>query len=242
VRLAVIVLAAAALALPASSTGTPPWLEVVEDCLTPAEQKLVVGFRASDGTRLAGVLSGRGTTGVVLVHGSRSSFCEWLGYLHQLERSHRVLAIDLRGTASSYPSPVPKNVARYELDVGAAAGVLRRSGASRVYVVGSSLGAGVAVIAAATVKPPLAGAVALSAPAFTGGSYDTVGSARRARIPLLFVAARGDRFFARDATLLYRTARTPRKQLVIVSGGAHGSGLLEVARPAAAVRAFLARR
>src|SRR5687768_3005808 len=84
--LAVVVLVGV-LAATADSSGRPPWLIVVEDCLTPAEKKRVVGLRASDGTRLAAVVLGRASTGVVLVHGSRGDFCEWMWYARELARS-----------------------------------------------------------------------------------------------------------------------------------------------------------
>jgi pimeloyl-ACP methyl ester carboxylesterase len=238
--LAVLVLACL-VAAAAESAGRPPWLTVVEDCLTPAEKKRVLGLRASDGTRLAAVVLGRGSTGVVLVHGSRSDFCEWMWYARKLARSHRVAAIDLRGSGSSYPAPREGDVARYERDVLAAVAELRRRGSSRIFTMGSSLGAGVVLVAAPLLQGRgLAGVVSLSAPASTAPQYDTIGAVRRARVPVLFLAARRDRSFAADARLLYRAARSRHKRLRVIAGAAHGSGLLAERVAAAAVASFLA--
>lgn len=231
---------AGAVAGTADSSPRPPWLMVVEDCLTPAEKKQVVGLRASDGTRLAAVVIGRGSTGVVLVHGSRGDFCEWMWYARQLARSHRVAAIDLRGSGSSYPAPREDDVARYERDVLAAVAELRRRGSSRIFTMGSSLGAGVVLVAAPLQRRGLAGVVSLSAPASTAPQYDTIGAVRRARVPILFLAARQDRSFGADARMLYRAARSRHKRLLVVAGAAHGSGLLTERVPAQAVARFLA--
>jgi pimeloyl-ACP methyl ester carboxylesterase len=239
VALAVVALAGM-LAGRADSSGRPPWLVVVEDCLTPAEKRQVIGLRASDGTRLAAVVLGRGSTGVVLVHGSRGDFCEWMWYARKLARSHRVAAIDLRGSGSSYPAPREDDVARYDRDVLAAVAELRRRGSSRIFTMGSSLGAGVVLVAAAVRQHGLAGVVSLSAPASTAPQYDTIGAVRRSRVPVLFVAAQQDRSFGADARVLYRAARSRHKRLRVVAGAAHGSGLLAERVPARAVARFLA--
>jgi pimeloyl-ACP methyl ester carboxylesterase len=241
-RLSMLLVAVVAgvLATTADPSGRPPWLRVVETCLTPAEKKRVVGLRASDGTRLAAVVLGRGSTGVVLVHGSRGDFCEWMWYARKLARSHRVAAIDLRGSGSSYPAPREGDVARYERDVLAAVAELRRRGSSRIFTMGSSLGAGVVLVAAPLQRLGLAGVVSLSAPASTAPQYDTIGAVRKARAPVLFLAARRDRSFAADARVLYRAARSRHKRLRIIAGAAHGSGLLAERVPAAAVASFLA--
>ncbi len=238
-----VLAAAAGLVLGAAVAGgapvvkRPPWLVLAQECLTPAEEQKLVGFRASDGTRLAGVVLGRGRTGIVLVHGSRSSFCEWIGYARHLARTARVIALDLRGSGSSYPAPREADVSRYERDVLAATAELRRRGSTRIFTVGSSQGAGVVLIAAPLQK--LAGVVALSAPASTGW-FDTVGAVRRSKVPVLFAASRNDRNFGPDARALYAASRSAHKRLLVVAGAGHGSGLLEERKPAAAVRAFLA--
>jgi pimeloyl-ACP methyl ester carboxylesterase len=235
----VVAMLTGVLAVAAGSAERPPWLVVVEDCLAPAEKKRVVGLRASDGTRLAAVVMGRGSTGVVLVHGSRGDFCEWMWYARELARSYRVAAIDLRASGSSYPAPREDDVARYERDVVAAVAELRRRGSSRIFTMGSSLGAGVVLVAAPLQPRGLAGVVSLSAPASRAPQYDTIGAVRRARVPILFVAARGDRSFGADARVLYRAARSRHKRLLVVAGAAHGSGLLAERLPAAAVVRFL---
>jgi alpha-beta hydrolase superfamily lysophospholipase len=51
---------------------------------------------------------------------------------------------------------------------------------------------------------------------------------RRFRAPVLFVAAEEDANFAEDARRLYRASQSPRRQLLIVPGPEHGTGLYGV--------------
>src|SRR5918994_1440126 len=55
----------------ASAAGPPP----VDDCVPAKERASAVRFRAPDGTRLVGVLLGRGRTGIALGHESNANLC-----------------------------------------------------------------------------------------------------------------------------------------------------------------------
>jgi alpha-beta hydrolase superfamily lysophospholipase len=69
-------------------------------------------------------------------------------------RGYQVLAFDFAGFGDSERGPGDDRV---DIDVAAAAEQLRRRGADRIVLIGSSMG-GTAVLAAATrVRPPVAG-------------------------------------------------------------------------------------
>ena len=107
---------------------------------------------------------------------------------------------------------------------------------------GASLGGIAAVVAAASIKPAVAGVAALSAPAVIAGRVDARPFAPRLAVPALFVAARGDQSppydFAADAQRLYDTAGSAAKHLELVDGADHGVALVA---GSAAVRSLLER-
>lgn len=121
-----------------------------------------VDLETSDGVALVGYLGGSGTTGVVLAHQSNADACGWLPYGAVLEESALVLAVNLRGFGASEPGPDALEGRRYDLDVVAAADALRQRGATRIVLVGASLGAGSVLAAAPQLDPAPAGVVALS--------------------------------------------------------------------------------
>src|SRR5919198_597735 len=81
--------------------------------------------------------------------------------------------------------------------------------------------------------------VSLSAPASVGflRGLDAVA---RLRAPVLFMAAQDDQPFSDDARSLYAAAASTDKQLQVVPGSAHGSGLLEDPSLKATVWSFIA--
>src|SRR5512132_4026543 len=153
--------------------------------------------------------------------------------------------------ASTRPSPPSANwamrwvrsaVHRVDTDVVAAAEQLRRRGADRIVLVGSSMG-GTAVLSAATrIRPPVAGVVSLSGPSGFDG-VDARAAMRRLRVPVLLVVGADDRPFNAQARTLYAAARFRDKQLLVVPGRVHGTGMLELGDEApkvlAAVRGFI---
>lgn len=96
-------------------------------------------FRAQDGTRLVGHLYGRGRTAVVLAHAHPGNLCQWDSYAKRLaRRGYRVLAFDFRNHGRSQTRSGPNS--RYATDIAAAVGVVRKTGARKVVLVGASFG------------------------------------------------------------------------------------------------------
>jgi pimeloyl-ACP methyl ester carboxylesterase len=226
----------------APSTTTVP-AAAARPCLEPAEHGRLFRFRTAEGATLVGLLLGTGRRGLVLGHQLGSDLCEWLPQARAFaRRAYRALVFDFAGFGDSQHGPADTRV---DTDVVAAAEQLRRHGADRIVLIGSSMG-GTAVLSAATrIRPPVAGVVSLSGASSFGG-VDAKAAMARLRVPVLFVVAADDRPFGEQARLMHRAARVHDKRLLVIPGGGHGTGLLEFGddapRVRAAVRGFVADR
>jgi dienelactone hydrolase len=191
-------------------------LRVTDTCATRAERAAALRFFTADDRPLVGVQLGSGPVGIVLAHGSNGSLCEWIGYARELAAAgYRVLPYDA--------GPEFNGVG---LDAEAAIEALRRAGAQKVVVMGSSLGALAALVGGAAVHVQPDAVVSLSAPDSVGYLHGLEAVARL-RSPVLFMAAEDDQPFSDSARALYAAAVSPDKQLRVVPGSVHGSSLLE---------------
>jgi pimeloyl-ACP methyl ester carboxylesterase len=195
-------------------------------CLTPAEQASVVRFHSESGVDLGGVVLGDGPTGVVLAHETHSDLCEWMPYGRRLaERDYRVLAFDLNGLGSSPASVGSPAMPSWDLDVIAAAGELRRVGATRIVLVGANIGAIASLVAATEIDPPVAGVVAVSAQVVMSG-LDGRAAAARLTVPVLYVTSTTDEYLT-DMQELHDATIERDKRLEIVDAIGHGVTLLD---------------
>jgi pimeloyl-ACP methyl ester carboxylesterase len=212
-RLAVTAVVALALASTASAAAPPRF----DQCGTKAERARAIALRASDGTRLVGLLLGKGTTGIVLAHQFRSNLCEGLPTARVLARSgYRVLAFNFRDYGSG---------GAIDLDVAAAGRTLTSRGVQKLFVAGGSMGGTAAIVAASKLAPRLAGVISLSGPA-QFQALDAAAAEPALTVPVLFVASADDAPFADDARALFAAAPGPDKRLEIVPGSAHGASIL----------------
>jgi pimeloyl-ACP methyl ester carboxylesterase len=196
---------------------------VAKPCLRDLGSATPFRFRGAGAAVLVGVVLGRGRAGLVLAHGRGQDLCEWLPWAQRFAaRGYQVLAFDFEGFGHSVRGSGPD--ARIDTDVVAAAEELRRRGAERIVLVGSSMGATAALSAATRIRPPVAGVVSLSGPgAF--GAVDAWAAMPRLRVPVLFVAAAGDQPFVGAARAMHRRAGAADRRLLIVGRG-HGSTML----------------
>jgi pimeloyl-ACP methyl ester carboxylesterase len=228
----------------ASTVATPPGTAatIVKPCLQGTGSAKPFRFRTSAGATLVGVVLGRGRTGLVLGHQRGSDLCEWLPRAQAFaEQGYQVLAFDFQGYGDSQPGSGTDT--GIDTDVVAAAEQLRRRGATRIVLIGSSMG-GTAVLSAATrIRPPVAGVVSLSGPTVFQ-DVDAGAAISRLRVPVLLVVGADDELFVDDAKAMYRAASTRDKRLLIIPGGGHGTSMLEFGEDApkvlAAVRKFIA--
>ena len=213
-------------------------------CLNTLAGGKPVRFAASDGVRLFGRVAGRGTVGVVLGNPWTTTQCEWLDFDLRfvkllLSSGFRVLLFDYRGTGGSHAA-TGAAADRYDADVLGAVAELRKRGAKKVVLVGGSLSGIIMLATAAELRPNPAAIVSLSGSGFAGtntgkgyGSLDGRAAVKRLRVPLLFVAAKGDAEALADARILFKAAVTSDKQLVVISGSAHATAMLYDSAPGA---------
>jgi pimeloyl-ACP methyl ester carboxylesterase len=212
---------------PSESTVTPspgPTLPAVgAGCRNEATKGRTLRLVNGAGHSIAAVDLGTGSSAVVLAHQSDGSLCEWLPYGEQLAaRGFRVLAFDFAGSGSS---TIPKQKTYVE-DVRTAVVYLREQGASKVIIMGASMGATMSVVAAAAITPPVDGVISLSAPV----SFDGVNAEKAApslRSPILYVAGDTDGDFAAYAKSIHAATPAGLAALVVVPGAEHGIRLLD---------------
>jgi len=233
-----LVLAALAITVPGAAIAGGE--RSAHDCVRGNE----LWFRTADGVRLAahrfGGLRPGTRPAVVLAHQSNGSLCEWLPTARWLAgRGIWVFAFDFRGHGSSKGRV---QYGRLGTDYAAAVKTVRSLGAKKVVLAGASLGGIAAVIAGASVTPQVDGVAALSAPAVIEGRVDARPFAPRLAVPVLYVAARDDRYppydFAADAQRLHDATGTAAKRIELVAGSDHGVALPE---RSPAIRALLER-
>jgi len=188
-------------------------------------ERLVV--QGDDGTPIGTATVGSGATAVVLVHGSGQDLCDWLWFVPRLvDLGVTVVPYDLRGRGSS--SGAKGAVEPLPGDLAAVVDAARKDGAERVVLVGTSLGAATALVAAGRIDPPVDAVVAVSPPGRLGGvavadaatSYDG---------PVYLVVAKGDDGYpgtARDLAAAFAGATRP----IVLDGSDHGLRLVQ-ARP-----------
>jgi len=163
---------------------------------------------------------------VIAAHMVTSDVCEWLPFARRLA-AHRgvlVLAYDTRGDGVSPSGP---DISRVDLDMPGAVAFLRGRGVTRIVLAGASAGATDALVAAATVSPPIDGVVALSPATVVGPQADAVVVAPRLTVPTLIMAAASDASSPEDARTIFAAVTSRDKRLSIVPGGSHGTHLLD---------------
>lgn len=126
------------------------------DGSAPAEQRV----RASDGLELAYEELGSGAPALVFVHGWAGDRALWRATMESLADEHRVLALDLGGHGTSGRGRGEVSLARLALDV---VEVVRAAGLEDCVLVGHSLGAPVALLAAPELAPRVRAVVAVEA-------------------------------------------------------------------------------
>ena len=227
-------LATALLALVTAGTARPG-ASATDPCLQPGDTPVRMPTR--DGVSLYGLEVGSGATGVVLGHQYFSDHCEFMDFARELAGlGYRALSIDFRGNGLSGTG----RSNRLDLDVAAAVARLRADGATRVKLVGASMGGTAALVAGSWLRPAVDGIVSLSGPDYFRG-LNAVRAVRRSKVPVRFLVSRDDRPFASNATTLMRQAAARDKAIVRYAAAGHGSSILSVPAAHALVLAFLAR-
>ena len=188
-------------------------------------------FENDDGRALAGRLFGPGdaSAGVVLAHGFSANQESWFPFADRLgDEGYRVLTFNFRGycpQGGGGCSEGQRSVEDAPADLRSAIEALRADGASRIAVVGSSMGGTASLLVAADDAVELVAVVAMSAPAQFQGL--AVGPDQLAAIeePKLFIAGTEDASAAATAQAFFDSSLQP-KRLEILTTGDHGAEIL----------------
>jgi dienelactone hydrolase len=188
-----------------------------------------VRFETADGGQIFGNLYGEGSHAVVLAHGAIFDKESWDTLATRLAaEGYSALAIDFRGYGKSKAGRRPG--ALYE-DILGGIRFLKERGATRVSVIGASMGGGAAGNAAARVEPGeidhliLLAAVAAESPERMQGKK-------------LFIVSRDDGI-RRTVERQFNAAAEP-KELRILEGSAHAQHIFRTGRGRALTEAILA--
>ena len=190
-------------------------------------------FRSRDGLRLDGAVVGSGSTAIVLAHQYPSDLCPWLDYAGVLARTgFRAFLFDFRGFGHSQDGKTPAAAWRLQDDVAGAVAEARRQGAEHVFLVGASMGATVAAIAAPTIRPPVEGVVSLSAewnldPLLGSHGLNLSRVASRVTLPWVLATGSDDRLPTVAQTKALAARASGPAHVIVIPDGGHGWSLLQ---------------
>ena len=209
------------------------WATILACCaveLAAAAEPEEVSFPTSDGGEIQALLYGDSEHAVVLAHGKVFDKESWEPLAPRLaEAGVAALAIDFRGYGQSRPG---SEGSMLFLDVIAGMTYLKALGATRISVLGASMGGGAAARAAVLVEPGVIDRLVLLAPA------PIPKPAQMHAERIVYIVAEGDPSI--DSTRqLYERAPEP-KELVILPGEAHAQHLFETEQSEALIEAIVA--
>lgn len=206
----------------AQTTSTPTAVKATPTPTIPETPSQSVTFKTKDNVKLAGLLFGKGKTAVICSHELNTTKAIWsTSTIVQLlaSRGYMVLAYDFRGNGESEGQG---DLTKLDVDLRAAIAFAQEQGASKVLLMGSSMGGTATIKVAASEQ--VAGIITLSAPQNFGPgvSDDEVTSIKA---PKLFVNSQDDDY-AGETQHMYDIAVQP-KELHMYSGSLHGTAILD---------------
>lgn len=204
---------------PSASVATPTSTPTPTSPVVPSH---MVHFMTSDHIQLAGLLYGHGKTIVICSHmlGTDKSIWSESGIAQRLAlQGYQVLTYDFRGNGDSAGR---RDVLSLDVDLRAAIAFARQQGATKIVLLGASMGGTVTLEIAASTR--VAAVITLSAPQnFGNGVSDAQVKAISA--PKLFVNSQDDAY-ASDTAHMYDIASEP-KELHLYPGSAHGTDIFD---------------
>jgi pimeloyl-ACP methyl ester carboxylesterase len=190
-----------------------------------------VSFSSTDGVHLEGRLFGAGNAiAVVLSHMKPADQSSWWDFADRLANDgFMALTYDFRGYCpggTAGCSGGRKDVSSIWQDVLGAIAYVRSRGASRVMLVGASMGGTASLVAASQPAADVAAVITLSAPTSIEGLAATPDVLTRVGGAKLFIAGLGDPTGAADAAQQLYAQAPPPKRIEIVTANDHGTDLL----------------
>lgn len=220
-----LILVACGSPAPTAETAAPstPTPGITPTPTIPAVPSRLVHFSTPDNVRLGGLLYGQGKTAVICSHmlGTDKSIWPDSGIPQRLALGgYLVLAYDFRGYGDSVG--VKNSTVFNDADLRAAITFMRQQGATKIVLLGASMGGTASLIVASSL--PVDAVITLSAPQnFIPGVTDDQVKAIRA--PKLFVNSQQDDY-ASETQHMYDIASQP-KTLKMYPGYAHGTAIFD---------------
>jgi pimeloyl-ACP methyl ester carboxylesterase len=188
-----------------------------------------VSFPSRDGVELEGRLFGAGTSAVVLSHMLPADQRSWFDFANRLaDQGYLVLTYDFRGYCPGGDggcSSGEREISQIWQDVLGAIDLVRARGATRVVLVGASMGGTASLVAAGQEGVDVEAVVTLSAPLSIEGLSADAALLQRLSVGKVFIAGVGDATAADAAEELYAISPPP-KRVEIVPADDHGTDLL----------------
>ncbi|MDQ2716766.1 MAG: alpha/beta fold hydrolase [Chloroflexota bacterium] len=207
---------------PSPKTTPTPTMGITPTPTIPDIPAREVHFLTSDHVRLAGLLYGHGTTAVICSHELHTTRVIWSasGIAQRLAaRGYLVLAYDFRGNGDSQGQI---DMATLAVDVHAAMTFVRQQGATKIVLLGASMG-GTATLKAAA-HEQIAAVITLSAPQDFGVTVSET-DLKAINAPKLFINSQGDDYAA-DTMHMYALA-SPPKEIHLYPGSLHGVDIFD---------------
>lgn len=158
--------------------------------------------------------SGSGLTGIVVDHQVGQSLCDSMDWADTF-------------AAEGYLAIAPSLDDSYLVpETEAAVGYLRAHGATKIVLLGASMGGTAVLVTAAQLQPPVQAVISVSGPAVYS-PLDASATAPKLTVPVFYSAGAEDESFASDETAMYQATAEKDKVLDIVpNDGDHGFDLL----------------
>jgi pimeloyl-ACP methyl ester carboxylesterase len=212
------------------ATPEPPTAAVPTQATAPTQPPAETGtnaesgprevtFETDDGITLSGTLFGDGEIAAVLSHMRPSDQTAWHAFARTLaDNGYTALAYDFRGYGKSGGT---QELGKIDRDVRAAAAYLRAQGATRIVLIGASMGGTASAKIAASIGAQ--GLIVLSSPQSFQGLTVSADDLSLAGMPSLWVSSRGDPV-AREVEAMHAGASEP-KSFHVYEGIAHGTDI-----------------
>lgn len=192
-----------------------------------------VSFETPDGVTLEGRLFGDGSTAVVLSHMRPADQRSWFAFADRLAgEGYLVLTYDFRGYCPGGEGGCSKgeqDIAVIWQDVLGAENFVRSQGATKVALIGASMGGTASLVAAGQEGQDVEAVITLSAPESIEGLVADAALLQRVPANKLFIAGIGDAPAAQSAEHLSEIAPPP-KRVEIIPADDHGTDLLTGSR------------
>jgi alpha/beta superfamily hydrolase len=177
-------------------------------------------FTTDDGVTLNGKIVGQGTTAIIFSAMDADPKEEWADVAPLLAaRGYMTLAYDYRGLGQSQGHYIREQLVS---DLRAAVEAARAKGATKIVLMGSSIGGLVTAKVAATAHP--AATVVLSAPISYSGIAVSADELRAIPGGKFFAAAERDTAYVGSVQSMYNSTTEP-KEVHIYPGNSHGTNL-----------------